>query len=141
MHIKNLGGQNHRYLRGYHTLSSTFFQPNTQGCVYVENWIDDFEYMTRTEEWGILTYTCHPYVIGRGHRMLMLERLLDALVARKAVFLTLEEAAREYDRRQPWTLAKDPARAQAAAVQEVGLDALLVARFLAGGGLEGEHQS
>jgi hypothetical protein len=42
MHIKNLGGQNHRYLRGYHTLSSTFFQPNTQGCAYIENWIDDF---------------------------------------------------------------------------------------------------
>lgn len=68
----------------------------------LENWVDDFEYMTRTEAWGILTYTCHPYVIGRGHRMLMLERLLDALVARKAVFLTLEQAAKEYDSRQPF---------------------------------------
>lgn len=68
----------------------------------LENWVDDFEYMTRTEDWGILTYTCHPYVIGRGHRMLMLERLLDALVARKAVFLTLEQAAREFDSREPF---------------------------------------
>jgi hypothetical protein len=51
----------------------------------LENWIGDFEYMRRTEEWGILTYTCHPYVIGRGHRMLMLERLLDALVERNAL--------------------------------------------------------
>lgn len=42
MHIKNLGGRDHRYLRNHHTLSSTFYQPNTQGCAYVENWVDDF---------------------------------------------------------------------------------------------------
>ncbi len=71
----------------------------------LENWVDDFEYMKRTEAWGVLTYTCHPYVIGRGHRMLMLERLLDALVERGAVFLTLEEAAREYDGREPFGAA------------------------------------
>jgi CRISPR-associated protein Cmr2 len=34
-----------------------------------------------------------------------------------------------------------PTDAARSAEQEVGLDALLVARFLAGGGLEGEHQS
>ena len=27
-------------------------------------------------DWGVLTYTFHPFVIGRGHRMLMLERLI-----------------------------------------------------------------
>src|SRR5690625_824644 len=32
----------------------------------LENWLDDFEYMRRTCDWGVLTYTCHPYVIGRG---------------------------------------------------------------------------
>lgn len=38
--------------------------------------------------------------------------------------------------------SSDPVAAQAEpATQEVGLDALLVARFVAGGGLEGEHQS
>ena len=68
----------------------------------LENWIDDFEYMRRTEEWGILTYTCHPYVIGRGHRMLMLERLLTAIAERGAVFMGLEAAAREWDRRAPF---------------------------------------
>jgi peptidoglycan-N-acetylglucosamine deacetylase len=65
----------------------------------LENWYDDFDYMTRIMEWGIITYTCHPFVIGRGHRMLMLERLIERLRARQAVFLTLEEAAREWLRR------------------------------------------
>jgi peptidoglycan/xylan/chitin deacetylase (PgdA/CDA1 family) len=64
------------------------------------NWLDDFEYMTRNEEWGILTYTCHPYVIGRGHRMMMLERLIHGLMERGAVFTTMEQAAREYQGRK-----------------------------------------
>jgi peptidoglycan/xylan/chitin deacetylase (PgdA/CDA1 family) len=65
----------------------------------LENWYDDFDYMTRIMEWGIITYTCHPFVIGRGHRMLMLERLIDKLRARGAVFLTMEDAAREWLKR------------------------------------------
>lgn len=62
----------------------------------LQNWTNDFEYMIRTTEWGVLTYTCHPYVIGRGHRMLLLERLLLNLMERNAVFRKLEDAAREY---------------------------------------------
>ena len=62
----------------------------------LENWTDDFAYMQRQNDWGVLTYTCHPYVIGRGHRMMMLERLVDALAERGATFVTLEQAAREY---------------------------------------------
>lgn len=42
MHIKNLGGANHRYLRGYHSYSSTFFQPNVQGCQFIENYVTDY---------------------------------------------------------------------------------------------------
>jgi peptidoglycan/xylan/chitin deacetylase (PgdA/CDA1 family) len=68
----------------------------------LENWLNDFEYMRRTCDWGVLTYTCHPYVIGRGHRMMMLEKLIEGLVEKQAVFLTLEEAAREYDKRSPF---------------------------------------
>jgi peptidoglycan/xylan/chitin deacetylase (PgdA/CDA1 family) len=68
----------------------------------LENWLDDFEYMRRTCDWGILTYTCHPYVIGRGHRMMMLERLVEGLVEKGATFMTLDAAAREYDRRAPF---------------------------------------
>lgn len=62
----------------------------------LENWTDDFAYMTRTTEQGVLTYTCHPYVIGRGHRMMMLERLLLNLMERNAVFRRVEDVAREY---------------------------------------------
>jgi peptidoglycan/xylan/chitin deacetylase (PgdA/CDA1 family) len=62
----------------------------------LENWYDDFDYMTRIMDWGIITYTCHPFVIGRGHRMLMLERLIEKLRARGAVFLTMEAAMREW---------------------------------------------
>lgn len=68
----------------------------------LENWLDDFEYMRRTCDWGILTYTCHPYVIGRGHRIMMLERLLEGLVEKGVVFTTLEAAAREWDDRAPF---------------------------------------
>jgi peptidoglycan-N-acetylglucosamine deacetylase len=59
----------------------------------LENWIHDFEYMKRTESWGILTYTMHPFVIGRGHRMMMLEGLISALRERGARFVTMEDAA------------------------------------------------
>lgn len=62
----------------------------------LENWLADFEYMKRTEEWGALVYTFHPYVVGRGHRMLMLEKLIDTLTAEGAVFLTLDELQQEY---------------------------------------------
>ena len=70
---------------------------NAQGVL--QNWIDDFVYMQRIVEWGVLTYTMHPYVIGRGHRMLMLERLILRLSELGAVFLTMEEAAREFSER------------------------------------------
>lgn len=61
----------------------------------LRNWSDDFDYMTEILDWGILTYTLHPFVIGRGHRMKMLDRLIRHLKARGAVFLTMEEAAAE----------------------------------------------
>lgn len=62
----------------------------------LQNWLDDFAYMKRTEQSGLLTYTFHPYVIGRGHRMLLLERLIDALEKAGATFVTLEVAAQRY---------------------------------------------
>jgi peptidoglycan-N-acetylglucosamine deacetylase len=66
----------------------------------LENWYDDYDYMTRILDWGIITYTCHPFVIGRGHRMLMLERLVEKLRARGAVFLMMEDAVREWQGRR-----------------------------------------
>ena len=59
----------------------------------LENYVQDFEFMQRIEEWGVLTYTFHPYVVGRGHRMILLERLIHALMQRGARFSTLEDVA------------------------------------------------
>ena len=68
----------------------------------VENWINDFLYMKQNFEWGILSYTFHPYVIGRGHRMMALEKLLRTLSEQGAQFMTMEQAAREYDEKSPF---------------------------------------
>ncbi|HUQ29350.1 MAG TPA: hypothetical protein VM051_12205, partial [Usitatibacter sp.] len=86
----------------YLRLPTTLTPGNMNASGVLENWLADFEYMRRTSEWGILTYTCHPYVIGRGHRMLMLESLLEGLVEKGATFMGLEAAAREYDARVPF---------------------------------------
>jgi hypothetical protein len=51
--------------------------------------------MQQSVDWGVLTYTMHPYVIGRGYRMLALEGLLKDLMGAGAVFMTMEQAAAE----------------------------------------------
>lgn len=68
----------------------------------LQNWIDDFLYLRRNLDWGIITYTFHPFVIGRGHRMIILEELIRTLLDHGAVFMKLEDAVAEYDRRAPW---------------------------------------
>jgi peptidoglycan/xylan/chitin deacetylase (PgdA/CDA1 family) len=65
----------------------------------MQNWLDEFLYMKKTVDWGILTYTMHPYVIGRGYRMLALEWLFENLRAGGAVFMTMEQAAQEANER------------------------------------------
>ncbi|MEM7093843.1 MAG: polysaccharide deacetylase [Actinomycetota bacterium] len=42
-----------------------------------DNWFGDVEWMEREVEGGVLTFVFHPQVIGRGHRLLALERFLD----------------------------------------------------------------
>jgi len=66
----------------------------------LRNWVDDFRYMVQNEDWGVLTFTFHPFVIGRGHRMLFLERLIDELKDLGAVFMKIEDAAHEYKKRR-----------------------------------------
>ncbi|HEX3918529.1 MAG TPA: polysaccharide deacetylase family protein [Caulobacteraceae bacterium] len=66
-----------------------------------QNWFADYQYMAEHYDWGVLTYTFHPHVIGRGHRLLMLETLIRKLRAAGAVFLTMEAAVGEYRARYP----------------------------------------
>lgn len=46
-----------------------------------EIWAGDFDYMAAHVPGGVYTLTLHPQVIGRGHRMLFLERLIRHLCA------------------------------------------------------------
>jgi peptidoglycan/xylan/chitin deacetylase (PgdA/CDA1 family) len=61
----------------------------------METWRDEFRYMQQTVEWGVLTYTMHPYVIGRGYRMLALAAFVQDLATAGAVFMTMRDAAAE----------------------------------------------
>jgi peptidoglycan/xylan/chitin deacetylase (PgdA/CDA1 family) len=61
----------------------------------MQSWLDEFLYMKETVDWGVLTYTMHPFVIGRGYRMLALEGLVESLANEGAVFMTMEQAAAE----------------------------------------------
>ena len=65
----------------------------------MQSWLDEFLYMKKSTDWGVLTYTMHPYVIGRGYRMLALEDMVDRLGQEGAVFMIMEEAAREAEPR------------------------------------------
>ena len=47
-------------------------------------------------KWGALTFTCHPFIIGRGHRIMMLEALIRRLLERGAAFLAMEDAVDEF---------------------------------------------
>jgi hypothetical protein len=40
----------------------------------------------------------HPYVIGRGYRMLALEDMVDKLAKESATFMTIEDAAHEAEK-------------------------------------------
>jgi peptidoglycan/xylan/chitin deacetylase (PgdA/CDA1 family) len=64
------------------------------------NWIDDYAYLAENLEWGVITYTFHPFVIGRGHRMVALEKLIETVKSRGAVFMTVEAAAAEFEQRK-----------------------------------------
>jgi len=61
----------------------------------MQSWHDEFRYMKKTVDWGVLTITMHPFVIGRGYRMLALAGLVTKLAKDGAVFMTMEQAAQE----------------------------------------------
>jgi peptidoglycan/xylan/chitin deacetylase (PgdA/CDA1 family) len=69
----------------------------------LQNWVDDFLYLRQNLVWGIVTYTFHPFVIGRGHRMIILEKLVCTLLDHGAIFMKVEDAVAEFDRRAPYT--------------------------------------
>lgn len=50
-------------------------------------WMGDFDYMCRYVPEGVFILTMHPQVIGRGHRMLLLERLIDHMLTENVQFM------------------------------------------------------
>jgi len=82
-------------------MQHTIMQGLQNAANVFDNFINEFLYMKRHYEWGILTYTFHPHVIGRGHRMFMLEHMIDVLKAEGAKFVTMETAVGEYRSRFP----------------------------------------
>lgn len=58
-----------------------------------EIWRAEFDYMVRKVPGGVFTLTMHPQVIGRGHRMLMLERLLNYMQSEVDVVFSACHAA------------------------------------------------
>lgn len=71
------------------------------GAVY-EIWSGDFDYLYDRVGAGVYTLTMHPQVIGRGHRLLMLERLVDHIQKHRGVrFATMSEVALAWKRGHP----------------------------------------
>jgi peptidoglycan/xylan/chitin deacetylase (PgdA/CDA1 family) len=60
-------------------------------------WIDEFDYMCDHAPGGVLTFALHPEGIARGHRLKMLERVVDHMGQRGDVwFCTMLEIARAW---------------------------------------------
>ncbi|GAA3753526.1 hypothetical protein GCM10022402_35360 [Salinactinospora qingdaonensis] len=57
------------------------------------NWELGSRYRLRETKRGVLTMTCHPQVIGRGHRWLRLEEWLDRLVDGDVAFTPVAAVA------------------------------------------------
>jgi hypothetical protein len=63
----------------------------------LEIWTDEFDWRDRHVDAGVLTVCMHPQVIGRGHRMAMLERFVAQAAAAAARFARLGDVARALD--------------------------------------------
>lgn len=67
-----------------------------------ERWAGDFDYLEEFVGEGVYCLTMHPQVIGRGHRLLMLNRLVEHMKERAGVnFITMADAARAWKRKHP----------------------------------------
>jgi peptidoglycan-N-acetylglucosamine deacetylase len=67
-----------------------------------EIWAGDFDFLYERLGEGVYILTMHPQAIGRGHRLLMLERLMDHIRSRDGItFKTMNEVALEWKRSHP----------------------------------------
>lgn len=63
-------------------------------------WKDEFDYCHAYVAGGVFTLTMHPQIIGRGPRIMMLEKLIDHMLSQTGVvFRTVAEAAEQISKR------------------------------------------
>jgi len=75
-------------------------QPGLQPArAVMQSWLDEFVYMKKTVDWGVLTFTCHPFISGRGHRIMLLEKLIRTLKDKGAVFQRADHTVEEFRKR------------------------------------------
>jgi peptidoglycan-N-acetylglucosamine deacetylase len=67
--------------------------------VWFESWMAEFESALR--ERRLVTYTMHPEVVGRGYRLLYLDRLIGEMKARAKVWFATHAQVAELVRRRP----------------------------------------
>ena len=74
----------------------------TPASQVLEIWQDEFDFMYERVPQGVYTLTMHPQVIGRGHRILMLERLVRHMRSKQDVrFATQIEVMEWWRAQQP----------------------------------------
>ncbi len=73
------------------------FEPYRKGgappSAVLEIWRDEFDWMHEHVDGGVLTVCMHPQVIGRGHRIAMLESFVEHCLGAGARFASLAEVA------------------------------------------------
>lgn len=78
----------------YFEWNATRGSGNTAPSLVEEIWREEFEFMYERVPGGIYTLTMHPQVIGRGHRIRMLDRLIRHMRGRAGVrFAMMGEVA------------------------------------------------
>jgi peptidoglycan/xylan/chitin deacetylase (PgdA/CDA1 family) len=77
----------------------SLFPGLSAGTKVEEIWKDEFSFMYREYADGIYTLTMHPEIIGRGYRMLMLERLIDWMADHENIqFARISDVAEQWRR-------------------------------------------
>jgi peptidoglycan-N-acetylglucosamine deacetylase len=86
----------------YVTIRGSIQQGLSAPSAVLEIWKGDFDYLYDRVGEGVYTLTMHPQVIGRGHRLLMLEKLVEHIRSHDGVsFVTMCEVASEFRRGNP----------------------------------------
>jgi peptidoglycan/xylan/chitin deacetylase (PgdA/CDA1 family) len=80
--------------------------PNSHGFVnprhLEEMWRDQFDWVYREMDYGVVTFTIHPDVSGKPQVLLMLERLYNHIIGHPGVkFTTFDAIADDFVRRSP----------------------------------------